>query len=450
MATMAVHFKSILYSNYDGFREPLKVRFTNCPADRSIPHFSIRYLDGFTKGLVCQAICAIIDHLATWTLIALHVHFIVETLVPHSPQLTPPTPSTLRALRMTSLIAMIWAHCCVAWPCWKRSTSTWKVRPTSTLKHCVPRKNNCNCLVVLWLVIGSLARIPEAWGKRRPRNKRPQRLTSWGILERHFNPRSTVARSFQWVRRLGNWFRRTMQKSRWSGGASIQRRSGLYLTCWDVPRKWQSSWQSITINIAMLSQAGPAFLIMLLASPCFPWSWQSWTWCQLCDADCCAPALLKIWCWVTQYKFCRILCIVNLFDTLQLIRIYHATSQSNVKSIYINLLLEVILSQSTCQIKKSISIIHHLVVHPWAAVTSSLLEDSIAGHCGFKLAWSQHCPRDLMGVWRVKSTSRSRSPLPPRFDVNQRSSSEEDSSSSSDSDSCGSGVEEQTKPRRVV
>jgi len=89
---------------------------------------------------------------------------------------------------------------------------------------------------------------------------------------------------------------------------------------------------------------------------------------------------------VTQYKFCRILCIVNLFDTLQLIRIYHATSQSNVNSIYINLLLEVILSQSTCQIKKNISIIHHLVVHPWAAVTSSLLEDSIAGHCGFKLA----------------------------------------------------------------
>ena len=64
MATLHVHFKSILYNNFDPFREPLAVRFVS-KGDRSIGDFSIRYVDGFAKGLICQAIAAIVDHVVS-------------------------------------------------------------------------------------------------------------------------------------------------------------------------------------------------------------------------------------------------------------------------------------------------------------------------------------------------------------------------------------------------
>ena len=64
MATLHVHFKSILFNNFDPFREPLAVRFVS-KGDRSIGDFSIRYVDGFAKGLICQAIAAIVDHLVS-------------------------------------------------------------------------------------------------------------------------------------------------------------------------------------------------------------------------------------------------------------------------------------------------------------------------------------------------------------------------------------------------
>ncbi|CAK9035626.1 Uncharacterized protein SCF082_LOCUS21371 [Durusdinium trenchii] len=62
MATLAVHFKSILYQGFDPYREPLNLRFVS-QGDRSIPSFSVRYVDGFSKGLICQSIAAIVDFL---------------------------------------------------------------------------------------------------------------------------------------------------------------------------------------------------------------------------------------------------------------------------------------------------------------------------------------------------------------------------------------------------
>lgn len=62
MATVIPHFKNILYRNFDPFREPLCLRFVS-KGDRSIPDFSVKYVDGFCKGLICQAIAAIVDKL---------------------------------------------------------------------------------------------------------------------------------------------------------------------------------------------------------------------------------------------------------------------------------------------------------------------------------------------------------------------------------------------------
>lgn len=63
MSTLAVHFKSVLFSNYDAFREPLKVKFTRSGSTRYIKPFSVQYTDGHTKGLICQAIIGLIDYL---------------------------------------------------------------------------------------------------------------------------------------------------------------------------------------------------------------------------------------------------------------------------------------------------------------------------------------------------------------------------------------------------
>lgn len=62
MATLAIHFKNILFRNYDPYREPLSIRFVS-KGDRSVPDFSIRYVDGFAKGLICQGIAALVDFL---------------------------------------------------------------------------------------------------------------------------------------------------------------------------------------------------------------------------------------------------------------------------------------------------------------------------------------------------------------------------------------------------
>ena len=64
MATLQMHFRNILWSNFDPYREPLKVKFVNVGADRRVANFSVQYLDGFCKGLICQAIVGLVDYLA--------------------------------------------------------------------------------------------------------------------------------------------------------------------------------------------------------------------------------------------------------------------------------------------------------------------------------------------------------------------------------------------------
>jgi hypothetical protein len=60
MATLRFHFKSILYQNLDVYREPLKVKFEKDPS-REVQDFSLKYVDGFTKGLIAQSIVAMAD-----------------------------------------------------------------------------------------------------------------------------------------------------------------------------------------------------------------------------------------------------------------------------------------------------------------------------------------------------------------------------------------------------
>ena len=66
MANVKYHFKSILYNDFDPFRETLQLQFTKCPPTRAVPNFSVGYTDGFTKGLICQSIVGLIDYLETW------------------------------------------------------------------------------------------------------------------------------------------------------------------------------------------------------------------------------------------------------------------------------------------------------------------------------------------------------------------------------------------------
>lgn len=73
MATLSLHFKSICFQNYDAYREPIKIRFTGAKEDRNLEPFSVKYVDGFTKGLCCIAIAAIVDHLDARLVVSVRV-----------------------------------------------------------------------------------------------------------------------------------------------------------------------------------------------------------------------------------------------------------------------------------------------------------------------------------------------------------------------------------------
>lgn len=60
MSTLKTHMRSIIFNNFDPFREPLQVKFQDC-ADRRVDNFTIQYIDGFAKGLICQGIVGLID-----------------------------------------------------------------------------------------------------------------------------------------------------------------------------------------------------------------------------------------------------------------------------------------------------------------------------------------------------------------------------------------------------
>ncbi|CAK9103216.1 Uncharacterized protein SCF082_LOCUS48222 [Durusdinium trenchii] len=62
MASLTMAMKNIIYTNFDPFREPLQVQVAENPT-RAVENFSVGYLDGFTKGLCCQGIVALLDSL---------------------------------------------------------------------------------------------------------------------------------------------------------------------------------------------------------------------------------------------------------------------------------------------------------------------------------------------------------------------------------------------------
>ena len=62
MANLRFHFKNILWKGLDPFREPLQVQFSG-ESSREVAPFSVKYIDGFTKGLIAQSIAAIVDKL---------------------------------------------------------------------------------------------------------------------------------------------------------------------------------------------------------------------------------------------------------------------------------------------------------------------------------------------------------------------------------------------------
>lgn len=65
MASLAVTMKSVIHHNFDPFQEPLQVHFTD-DGTREVEPFSVKYTDGFTKGLICQGIVGLVDSLETW------------------------------------------------------------------------------------------------------------------------------------------------------------------------------------------------------------------------------------------------------------------------------------------------------------------------------------------------------------------------------------------------
>lgn len=60
MCTLRMLFKSTVHRGYEPHRELLVVKFAQS-SDRTIAPFSLRYVDGWSKGLACQAVVAIID-----------------------------------------------------------------------------------------------------------------------------------------------------------------------------------------------------------------------------------------------------------------------------------------------------------------------------------------------------------------------------------------------------
>lgn len=87
MAALEIHMKSVIYNNYNPFREPLQIRFSES-STRDIPSFSIKYVDGFTKGLICQGIVGLIDCLDSLLHLLSHKGIELQILTKNSLLLT--------------------------------------------------------------------------------------------------------------------------------------------------------------------------------------------------------------------------------------------------------------------------------------------------------------------------------------------------------------------------
>ena len=107
MSTLAVHFESIEKGNYDPYREPLQVKFDS--SDRQLKNFSIRYIDGFTKGLIGHLIVAIVDQLASEQ----HLNVLDMSMLQQQAAgpVTDIIQTDLREFRTTSWTPRTWLPC---------------------------------------------------------------------------------------------------------------------------------------------------------------------------------------------------------------------------------------------------------------------------------------------------------------------------------------------------
>ncbi len=65
MHQMRLHYPSIVWKTYQSHREALEIKFDQ-PSGTNIDFFSVRYIDGHNKGLICQAILAMVIHKVSW------------------------------------------------------------------------------------------------------------------------------------------------------------------------------------------------------------------------------------------------------------------------------------------------------------------------------------------------------------------------------------------------
>ena len=137
MATFSEHFKSILYQNYDPFREPLRVRFDGNPT-RTIPQFSVGYVDGMTKGLCGQVIVAIIWALEPCLQKLWLVPWNDFSWILNSAKF----PFNLRIYHRCCTTPQSFCPCFKLWDSTKRTTRSFSMKQTFAMSLCATRHKN--------------------------------------------------------------------------------------------------------------------------------------------------------------------------------------------------------------------------------------------------------------------------------------------------------------------
>lgn len=65
MVQVRAHLPSVVWKGYRSESEALEVKF-NQAAGETIDYYSIKYIDGHCKGIMCQTILALVVDMATW------------------------------------------------------------------------------------------------------------------------------------------------------------------------------------------------------------------------------------------------------------------------------------------------------------------------------------------------------------------------------------------------
>lgn len=60
-----LHLPSIVWKGYQASREALEIKF-DVPVGDQVGYFSVKYIDGHNKGLMVQAILALVIHSVAW------------------------------------------------------------------------------------------------------------------------------------------------------------------------------------------------------------------------------------------------------------------------------------------------------------------------------------------------------------------------------------------------